>query len=91
MDYNITFVLKFIICYENSHIWSVLGGDMHFLFSFNHLVIATLLSIWMLVLHVAGLMPFPDLLLQFKNTCRDVSESIRFGLKPSFKLHKHCL
>lgn len=26
-----------------------------------------------------GLMPFPDLLLQFKNTCRNVSESIRYG------------
>ncbi|PKA59339.1 hypothetical protein AXF42_Ash001433 [Apostasia shenzhenica] len=26
-----------------------------------------------------GLMPFPDLILQFENTCRSVSESIRFG------------
>ncbi|KAK1288211.1 hypothetical protein QJS10_CPB19g01945 [Acorus calamus] len=28
---------------------------------------------------IQGLMPFSDLILQFENTCRNVSESIRFG------------
>jgi len=33
-----------------------------------------------------GLMPFPDVILQFERTCRNVSESIRLSLQTYYRL-----